>query len=509
MMELVTRCSFHESALECTVRESAQSPRGRTVSDLTHIRSPLKISMDDVASLKNFFGHESFDGSTSFANCEKSTSERRVQRTQAAPGELLRAAVSEEWVVNSYSDQERKPHSRCGSPSPTVSSSHAIDNVPWRERTTSSSIIEWTSRFGSSPDLLEDVHENDSKLDSLPKIESLNFYEMPEGSVAPVVEESPNCADSFGDVNTCNDIETLATEMGQWTQAYTADGFAVPSFSDGIVDFEWEDHNYVCPQSWSWNLYGDYDMSYQGMYPCWDGQWCEQGREQRGHRKSRAKEHRGHGAAEYAELPSEPTTVILRNIPCEYTSRRFVDLLDKLGFHRLYDYIYLPIGFVDGVNLGYAFVNLATYEDALAFTEKLHGFSDWDYESDKQGAVSWAQPCQGLNAHIERYRNSPVMHSCMPDEYKPQIFADGQRVPFPSPTKPIKTPKVRTKSAVQATVEPSDAVSERPSVLGGNPSQRSGASAWEQPVMSHAGCVGGLKGRFDDFPPLPSIAKTT
>ena len=30
-------------------------------------------------------------------------------------------------------------------------------------------------------------------------------------------------------------------------------------------------------------------------------------------------------------------------------------------------------------------------------------------------------------AHVERYKNSPVMHKSVPDEYKPVIFADGVR----------------------------------------------------------------------------------
>ena len=30
-------------------------------------------------------------------------------------------------------------------------------------------------------------------------------------------------------------------------------------------------------------------------------------------------------------------------------------------------------------------------------------------------------------AHVERYKNSPVMHKSVPDEYKPAIFKDGVR----------------------------------------------------------------------------------
>uniref|UniRef100_A0A7S1A319 RRM domain-containing protein n=1 Tax=Noctiluca scintillans TaxID=2966 RepID=A0A7S1A319_NOCSC len=148
----------------------------------------------------------------------------------------------------------------------------------------------------------------------------------------------------------------------------------------------------------------------------------------------------------------DPTTVILRNIPDKYTSAMLIELLDEQGYRGMYDYLYLPMGFIDGVNLGYAFVNLNSHQDALQFTETFHGFSGWCVESEKKGEISWAQPFQGLQAHVERYRNSPVMHPSMPDDYKPMIFKDGRRVAFPPPTKPVKAPKVRVKAATAAAV---------------------------------------------------------
>ena len=37
--------------------------------------------------------------------------------------------------------------------------------------------------------------------------------------------------------------------------------------------------------------------------------------------------------------------------------------------------------------------------------------------SQKVCEVCWGNPLQGLGAHIVRYRNSPVMHQSVPDEY--------------------------------------------------------------------------------------------
>lgn len=139
----------------------------------------------------------------------------------------------------------------------------------------------------------------------------------------------------------------------------------------------------------------------------------------------------------------EPTTVMLRNIPNRYTSGSLLALLDERGFQACYDFVYLPMDFQNGVNLGYAFVNLLSHADANRFKETFQGFQDWRFDSAKVSEVSWAHPHQGLEEHVERYRNSPVMHPSMPDEYKPMIFQAGQRVTFPAPTRVIKAPKVR------------------------------------------------------------------
>jgi len=56
-------------------------------------------------------------------------------------------------------------------------------------------------------------------------------------------------------------------------------------------------------------------------------------------------------------------------------------------------------------------------------------------------SVSWSQPLRGLEAHVDRYRNSPLMHALVPDTYRPLLFRDGQRIAFPPPTKKIKAPR--------------------------------------------------------------------
>lgn len=139
----------------------------------------------------------------------------------------------------------------------------------------------------------------------------------------------------------------------------------------------------------------------------------------------------------------ELTTVMLRNLPNNYSRTMLLQLIDKEGFAGQYDFIYLPMDFKLHASLGYAFVNLVSPEVATRFFKTFEGFHRWVVPSQKVCSVNWSHPYQGLDAHIERYRNSPVMHDDVPDEYKPSVFQNGQRVPFQPPTKKLKFPRMR------------------------------------------------------------------
>jgi len=142
---------------------------------------------------------------------------------------------------------------------------------------------------------------------------------------------------------------------------------------------------------------------------------------------------------------SQRTTVMLRNFPNNYKRDDVLKLLDIQGFSGKYDFLYFPIDFDTSAALGYAFVNLVSTADAEALMEKLEGFSQWHVTSDKICTVVWSQQSQGLATHVQRYRNSPLMHELVPDEYRPVLFEEGQRVAFPSPTKKIKAPRKGTR----------------------------------------------------------------
>jgi len=137
------------------------------------------------------------------------------------------------------------------------------------------------------------------------------------------------------------------------------------------------------------------------------------------------------------------TTVIIRNLPIDYTRDMVKELLDAEGFAAKYDFVYFPVDFKTSGGLGYAFVNMTRHEDAVALRGHLSGFSKWAFKSRKVVEVAWSVPYQGLKAHIKRYQNSSVMHPDVDDIFKPAVFRHGRREEFPAPTKNIHPPRLR------------------------------------------------------------------
>jgi len=159
-------------------------------------------------------------------------------------------------------------------------------------------------------------------------------------------------------------------------------------------------------------------------------------------------------AAEEASVPE--STVMMRNIPNSYTRERLLFLLDSHGFAGFYDLVYLPIDFTSRSGLGYAFINFRTAADARRFREYFHGFDDWGVFSEKACDAHGSATHQGLEANIERYRNSPMMHESVPDEFRPVIFKAGVRVPFPPPTRRLRAPDLRRRNLTSETGASSD-----------------------------------------------------
>eukprot|EP00425_Heterocapsa_triquetra_P000284 CAMPEP_0195053216 /NCGR_PEP_ID=MMETSP0448-20130528/2439_1 /TAXON_ID=66468 /ORGANISM="Heterocapsa triquestra, Strain CCMP 448" /LENGTH=473 /DNA_ID=CAMNT_0040082491 /DNA_START=85 /DNA_END=1506 /DNA_ORIENTATION=+ len=149
----------------------------------------------------------------------------------------------------------------------------------------------------------------------------------------------------------------------------------------------------------------------------------------------------------------ERTSIMLRNLPNDYTLTMLLALLDAEGFSGRYDFAYLPVDFTRWAGFGYAFVNMVSHVDAQAAWRHFQGFNNWQVSSQKTCEVCWGDPLQGLAAHVERYRNSPVMHESVPDGCKPAMFNEGRRIAFPPPTKRIRAPRAKQPGHGRAAAE--------------------------------------------------------
>lgn len=137
---------------------------------------------------------------------------------------------------------------------------------------------------------------------------------------------------------------------------------------------------------------------------------------------------------------TDRTTVMLKNLPSEYSRAELLTLLTHQGLDGLYNFVYIPMDFATGACLGYATVNLETHYVAELAMKLLQGFNQWN--SDKILEACWNMPHQGLEELIEFYRNSRSMHSKVPASYKPVLLSNGRPVTFPSPTRQVPKPAV-------------------------------------------------------------------
>jgi hypothetical protein len=133
----------------------------------------------------------------------------------------------------------------------------------------------------------------------------------------------------------------------------------------------------------------------------------------------------------------ERTTVVLRNLPSHLSRSELVKLLDDAGFNEKYDFVYLPTNFRNMTVFGYAIVNFSAPADAEAALEHFRGT-----DVDGQAMITeWSKSQQGYDDLVCRYRDSPVMHTSVPDKHKPIILAKGRVQTFPPPTEPLQLPR--------------------------------------------------------------------
>lgn len=139
-------------------------------------------------------------------------------------------------------------------------------------------------------------------------------------------------------------------------------------------------------------------------------------------------------------LRNSKTSLLLRNLPLGFTRSNLMDVLRAKGLAANVDFLYVP-GKLKIKERGCAFVNLTTPEAAEECLIKFQGFTDWGVSGAKEVCeIDWCTDHQGLNAYIERYRNSLLMHESVDDEDKPALFENGFRIPFPTKDHRVRAP---------------------------------------------------------------------
>ncbi|XP_076927923.1 protein terminal ear1-like [Bidens hawaiensis] len=150
----------------------------------------------------------------------------------------------------------------------------------------------------------------------------------------------------------------------------------------------------------------------------------------------------GTDAAVVSSFEDLRTTVMIKNIPNKYSLKLLLNMLDNhciqcnKGENKpvsSYDFVYLPIDFVNKCNVGYGFVNM-TSPEATWRLYKAFDRQNWEvFNSKKICQISYAR-VQGLEALKEHFKNSKFPDS--PEEYMPVVFTpprDGRTLTEPVP----------------------------------------------------------------------------
>eukprot|EP00397_Hematodinium_sp_SG-2012_P003263 GEMP01003271.1.p1 GENE.GEMP01003271.1~~GEMP01003271.1.p1 ORF type:complete len:765 (-),score=137.83 GEMP01003271.1:1674-3968(-) len=134
--------------------------------------------------------------------------------------------------------------------------------------------------------------------------------------------------------------------------------------------------------------------------------------------------------------PEEHRTVMIRNIPNKYTRAMLHDRLKELFDPMDYNFIYMPIDFMNKCNVGYAFVNFRSKEGVQKALDALHNVECHKalpgFNSSKIVELTPAR-VQGLENNIDHLQNSEVLgyirdHS----EWTPLVFDEnGEMTKFP------------------------------------------------------------------------------
>ncbi|CAA0814110.1 terminal EAR1-like 1 [Striga hermonthica] len=155
-----------------------------------------------------------------------------------------------------------------------------------------------------------------------------------------------------------------------------------------------------------------------------------------------------HGQSDSDWCRDPRTTVMIKNIPNKYSQKLLLNMLDNHCIHcneqiandaeqdqplSSYDFVYLPIDFINKCNVGYGFVNMTSPQATMRLYKAFH-HQNWEvFNSRKICQVTYAR-LQGIEALREHFKNSKFPGEA--EEYMPVVFSpprDGRILSEPVP----------------------------------------------------------------------------
>jgi len=130
-------------------------------------------------------------------------------------------------------------------------------------------------------------------------------------------------------------------------------------------------------------------------------------------------------AKKYSQSNQGITTVMIRNIPKEYSQDELIEEVSAIMGHEPFDFFYLPWDFQVNANVGYAFVNFHRSKSAhLAM--KL--FAKYQFKVHPCAKLGDASPAhiQGLENNLRHLEHRAVVHENHP--CSPVVMWKGQKI---------------------------------------------------------------------------------
>jgi hypothetical protein len=109
------------------------------------------------------------------------------------------------------------------------------------------------------------------------------------------------------------------------------------------------------------------------------------------------------------------TTVYLKNLPCFYTQRMLMVMLESQGLADPWDFLYIPVDLRTHKSMGYGFINFCDSTAAQAFRSAFEGFKEWPYPSNKVLSVVWSRS-QGYSSNVKKVKAKQI-----PEAFRPVL----------------------------------------------------------------------------------------